>query len=119
MSDALDSRRGGLHRRAARVVAAGATALVAPVTVLALTGGQAVAASPTPPVSISPRLSISAPAASSSPGASVLVTTTRSTVHAAGSTVPAWGLVFLVAVFVVAVALALPATRRRTAGPST
>jgi hypothetical protein len=55
-------------------------------------------------------------AGAASPAASVVVGTTRSTVHAAGSTVPGWGFVFLIALFVVAVAVALPATRRRTVG---
>lgn len=103
------------------------------VVVAGLAGGPAAAApSPTPRVSLSPRVSPtprvslsaaakarSPDAAASSPVARVLVTTTRSTVHAAGSSVPAWGLAFLLAVFVVAVALALPSTRRRSARSST
>lgn len=112
MSDALDGCSRGLHRRVGSALTAVSVAALVAVCGPA-TGAALAASAPTPTVSVS------APAASGSARARVLVTTTRSTVHAAGSTVPAWGLVFLVAVFVVAVALALPATRRRSARSST
>ena len=50
-----------------------------------------------------------------SPSATPSATVT--TVHAAGAALPTWGLAFLVAVFVVAVAIALPASLRRTRQP--
>lgn len=75
-------------------------------------------------LTVSVELIGSAPAraASATPAPSatarVSVTTTSTTVHAAGSSLPDWGLIFLIAVFVAAVAVALPATRHRGTGDS-
>ncbi len=51
---------------------------------------------------------MSAASAVATPSASV------TTVHAAGSALPTWGLLFLALVFVAAVAIALPVSLRRT-----
>lgn len=51
---------------------------------------------------------VSAASATATPSATV------TTVHAAGSALPTWGLLFLALVFVAAVAIALPVSLRRT-----
>lgn len=62
---------------------------------------------------------VAASAAASAPTTTVVTTrTTTATVHAAGSTLPGWGLVFLAVLFLAVVAVALPVSLRRTRGGS-